>query len=630
MIILLATLLLTVPGVGAGVHQLEALSHRRPLLPLRPVTRACAPLAPRFDSTVTREVYGYMPYWANQNYLHFDLLTTIGLFDVTLEPDGRISNYSGFPQVFAATIERAHRNGVRCEIVATCFGWWNIHQAITVGADSAIRNLVTLAETTGMDGINMDFEEILGADRDTMVRFMQRLSAECRARGLTLTMATMPLDFLNAYDFAALADTTDGLFIMEYNFHWPGCPEAGPVAPLSGWEYYGNLQMSLNEYLGEIGDGRKLLFGLPYYGYDWPTLSDTVRARTSGIGADLYYANARPGAQAHGRRWNAEGQVPWYCYDSSGWRQGWYDDDSSLCLKYQEVHDHDLLGAGMWALGYDGARTELWAALRESFNRPRAEPANGDCETWLRDTFTVPSDTSLRPSNWYAGRRASVRREANVTHGGDYALKHLPNSLGDAWPVPSMVFQDVEVSPGTVYEFGAWARKREARGNVMKLALQWFGADHRIIREDTSPVLVGDTINWVRLSTGSVAAPTSAVFARLALQVLGYGGHDLWDDVSFGPVTGIAAGPASGLSSLVGPSVVRGVLWLGERHDLNVRHSGSWPRPMLFDASGRRVLDLQPGPNDVSRLAPGVYFVREQPQAASRRPQAFRKVVVTR
>jgi len=51
----------------------------------------------------------------------------------------------------------------------------------------------------------------------------------------------------------------------------------------------------------------------------------------------------------------------------------------------------------------------------------------------------------------------------------------------------------------------------------------------------------------------------------------------------------------------------------------------------LLDISGRKVLDLQPGPNDVSRLAPGVYFVRER-SAAGGRPSAVsvRKVVVTR
>jgi hypothetical protein len=56
--------------------------------------------------------------------------------------------------------------------------------------------------------------------------------------------------------------------------------------------------------------------------------------------------------------------------------------------------------------------------------------------------------------------------------------------------------------------------------------------------------------------------------------------------------------------------------------------SVGWQTTILLDATGRRVLDLHPGANDVRGLAPGVYFVREaQAQAQA---QAVHKVVVTR
>jgi hypothetical protein len=64
------------------------------------------------------------------------------------------------------------------------------------------------------------------------------------------------------------------------------------------------------------------------------------------------------------------------------------------------------------------------------------------------------------------------------------------------------------------------------------------------------------------------------------------------------------------------PTMVRFVLSLQERPN-----SGS---SALLDAAGRRVMDLQDGTNDVSRLAPGVYFVREA------QAQAVRKVVITK
>jgi len=55
---------------------------------------------------------------------------------------------------------------------------------------------------------------------------------------------------------------------------------------------------------------------------------------------------------------------------------------------------------------------------------------------------------------------------------------------------------------------------------------------------------------------------------------------------------------------------------------------GRLVRGALLDISGRRVMDLRPGANDVSRLSPGVYFVRgAQAQAQA---QAVRKVVIAR
>jgi hypothetical protein len=77
-------------------------------------------------------------------------------------------------------------------------------------------------------------------------------------------------------------------------------------------------------------------------------------------------------------------------------------------------------------------------------------------------------------------------------------------------------------------------------------------------------------------------------------------------------------------------TVVRNFLLLPE---------ASSPRPQapssLLDISGRGVMDLRTGANDVSRLSPGVYFLREaqaqaQAQAVGVRTSAVTKVVVTR
>jgi hypothetical protein len=73
-----------------------------------------------------------------------------------------------------------------------------------------------------------------------------------------------------------------------------------------------------------------------------------------------------------------------------------------------------------------------------------------------------------------------------------------------------------------------------------------------------------------------------------------------------------------------GATIVRRVLFLSEDTSFKPQAAS------LLDVSGRKVIDLKAGANDVSGLAPGVYFVREEPQSAGLQPQAVRKVVLTR
>jgi len=79
--------------------------------------------------------------------------------------------------------------------------------------------------------------------------------------------------------------------------------------------------------------------------------------------------------------------------------------------------------------------------------------------------------------------------------------------------------------------------------------------------------------------------------------------------------------------------IVRGLLFLPES-DFTLHYS-------LFTLSGQKVLDLRPGPNDVSHVPPGVYFVMEQTAVSSqhagrtavggeRSAVAVRRVVIAR
>jgi hypothetical protein len=72
-----------------------------------------------------------------------------------------------------------------------------------------------------------------------------------------------------------------------------------------------------------------------------------------------------------------------------------------------------------------------------------------------------------------------------------------------------------------------------------------------------------------------------------------------------------------------GPTIVRSVLFLPEATSHKLQAAS------LVDATGRKVMELRTGANDVRSLALGVYFVREA-SGVEREASRVTKVVVTR
>jgi DNA-binding beta-propeller fold protein YncE len=72
---------------------------------------------------------------------------------------------------------------------------------------------------------------------------------------------------------------------------------------------------------------------------------------------------------------------------------------------------------------------------------------------------------------------------------------------------------------------------------------------------------------------------------------------------------------------VTGPTIVRSVLRIGDLGPKTEDRAG------LLDVAGRRVMELQPGENDIRHLAPGVYFLRT---AESGKRSAVTKVVIQR
>ena len=367
-------------------------------------------------TTPSREVFGYHPYWmgtAWQSY-NFNLISTIAYFGLETNGSGNIVDHHGWP--VTSLINEAHSYGTEVSLGVILFNSDNLAQLLSSPSNrqTLINNLLTEVNDAGADGVNIDFEGVPSSQRNNLTTFMTDLTAAFHEANPAsqVTMATPAVDWSNAFDYDALAEACDGLMIMGYAYHWGGSPTAGPVSPLSGWGTY-NITWTVNDYLTKTGNDRdKIILGLPYYGYEWPTTSGSAGASTTGNGDAKFYSEAIALAESYGPLWNDESQTPWYRYQdgNNNWHQGWYDDSLSLSLKYELAIDEDLLGIGIWALGYDGTEPELWGALADHFgaSAPPTTPTNlsiiniGDGSVQIN--FSTPSGASeFNIYSWLAG-----------------------------------------------------------------------------------------------------------------------------------------------------------------------------------------------------------------------------------
>jgi hypothetical protein len=193
------------------------------------------------------------------------------------------------------------------------------------------------------------------------------------------TYASAASDSAGFYDVAALAPALDGFFVMAYDMNDPVTPSA--TSPLVGGGY--NDTEALQQFTA-VMPASKVILGVPYYGYDWPTTNGTQGAQSTGGETPLSYGTIA--AAGNPTYWDDATQTAWTSYQVGGqWHETYYDNPTSLALKAELANSFHIRGLGIWALGMDGNDPAMLAALLGN-----APP--------VKDLSTGPTSTSSSPT----------------------------------------------------------------------------------------------------------------------------------------------------------------------------------------------------------------------------------------
>jgi spore germination protein len=154
--------------------------------------------------------------------------------------------------------------------------------------------------------------------------------------------------YYGGYDYRTLAKYADKLFLMTYNWHWPGGP-SGPIAPL-------NEIRTVLDYAVTVVPRSKLMLGIPQYAYDW-TISGEQR---SGIAYSTQGAIDRYMSRESQIFYDYKAAAPWFRYEDKNQKlhEVWFEDPRSLLAKFRLVKEYRLGGLGCWHLGTSMPQTE--------------------------------------------------------------------------------------------------------------------------------------------------------------------------------------------------------------------------------------------------------------------------------
>lgn len=339
------------------------------------------------------EVMGFLPYWVipKIDLVNTETVTSISYFGLEVNGGGEVirNDTNGKPieswdylqkdKNLENFIRKAKNNKIKVFLTLKCFNQDNIVDLTTSekSREKFIAEALYLMGSKSFDGLNIDFEYIGTPDqkvRDGFSTMIINLYKTMKAQypGSVLTIDTF-VDAASAtrlHDVPVLAENSDGLVIMGYDFHTPKSSSPGPVAPMEG----GGLSIKglMASYLDKA-PAEKLILGVPYYGYDWPVKQSGSNFEVIGVRQEV---NAIPyGEIAEATKnarilWDENAQVPWYSYldpQTSQTRVVYFENVRSLSAKYDFVKQNKLQGIAIWALGFDGKRTELGQTLIDKF-----------------------------------------------------------------------------------------------------------------------------------------------------------------------------------------------------------------------------------------------------------------------
>ena len=217
-----------------------------------------------------------------------------------------------------------------------------------------IEQLLAEAASCGMDGINVDFENLKEAGIPHYLQFLRELTSAAHAQNLVVSVDTpVPQAYTMYYQRGEQARFVDYMIVMAYDEHFAGSEEAGSVSSLPF------VQQAVEE-MTRVMPADQVICGIPFYTRVWTEKfgQSAITSEVLGMDGAKNYAKENQMTET----WDASlGQNVATVETSDARYTIWMEDEQSMEEKLKVIQSADLAGVAEWTLGFECA--DVWSLI---------------------------------------------------------------------------------------------------------------------------------------------------------------------------------------------------------------------------------------------------------------------------
>lgn len=217
-----------------------------------------------------------------------------------------------------------------------------------------IEQLLAEAASCGMDGINVDFENLKEAGIPHYLQFLRELTSAAHAQNLVVSVDTpVPQAYTMYYQRGEQARFVDYMIVMAYDEHFAGSEEAGSVSSLPF------VQQAVEE-MTRVMPADQVICGIPFYTRVWTEKfgQSAITSEVLGMDGAKNYAKENQMTET----WDASlGQNVATVETSNARYTIWMEDEQSMEEKLKVIKSADLAGVAEWKLGFECA--DVWSLI---------------------------------------------------------------------------------------------------------------------------------------------------------------------------------------------------------------------------------------------------------------------------